>query len=205
MNRRRNSFGLRWNIFKHCFEIVTWSRLWSTVSKCGTHLADSFFIPNWSCKIEITAMWSLCLNKLALSLRSVKTISTLLMISGMPQLKFRTRCITCVRSRLNSFTQLYTVANADANMLRTLSNSALISFGVQPLCRYLITKLVFFHFAKNTKVVRFNRVYRNEIREMNSAQNLSNQLRDITCQKVMWHDSANAFLQIFYELIDLSS
>ena len=26
---------------------------------------------------------------------------------------------------------------------------------------------------------------------MNSAQNLSNQLRDATCQKVMWHDTAS--------------
>jgi len=45
---------LRWNISKHCFEIGTRSHLWSTVSKRGTHLVDSFFIPNCSCKIEIT-------------------------------------------------------------------------------------------------------------------------------------------------------
>jgi len=53
MNWRRNSSELHWNISKHCFEI-TRSCLWSTVSKCGTHLADRFFIPNCSCKIEIT-------------------------------------------------------------------------------------------------------------------------------------------------------
>ena len=48
MNWRRNSFALHWNISKHCFEIVTRSHLGSTVSKCGTHLADSFFVANRS-------------------------------------------------------------------------------------------------------------------------------------------------------------
>ena len=66
MNRCRNSFGLRWNIFKYCFEIVTRSQL-STVSKRDTHLADSFFIPNCSCKIEVTVPYDMSssFNKLA--------------------------------------------------------------------------------------------------------------------------------------------
>jgi len=105
-----------------------------------------------------------------------------------------------VWQRLNSFTQLYTVANADADVLWTLSNSALISFGVKPfICRCYFdhcTKLVFFHFTKNTKVVRFNRLQKWTRDEFRSKFD-SNQLRDVTCQKLMWHDTASALWQIF--------
>ena len=58
----------------------------STVSKRGTHLADSFFIPNCSCKIEITVpcdMPVVSTSSRTFICRSVKTISwTLSMISG---------------------------------------------------------------------------------------------------------------------------
>jgi len=54
------------------------------------------------------------------------------MISGVVEIGHRERGASHVdvRSCLNSFTQLYTVANAGANVL-TLSNSILISFGVK--------------------------------------------------------------------------
>ena len=113
MNRCRNSSGLRWNISKHCFEIITRSRLWSTVSKRGTH-PDSFFIPNCSCKNwNHCAMWYVCgLNKRSCTFtcRSVKTISwTLSMISGVAasiERPERGASYVDVRPRLNLFTQL---------------------------------------------------------------------------------------------------
>jgi len=69
-----------------------------------------------------------------------------------------------IRPRLNSFTQLYTVANAGADVLRTLSNSALISFGVKPfIYRCLITARNSF-FSSLQKIQRLFAliVYRNE-------------------------------------------
>ena len=39
---------------KHCSEIFMRVRFWSAVSKCGIHLAQSFFISNSSCKIHPT-------------------------------------------------------------------------------------------------------------------------------------------------------
>ena len=77
--------------------------------------------------------------------------------------------------RLNSFTQLYTVANTGADVLWTLSNSVLISFGVKPfICTCLITtrNSWLFSFCKNAKIVRFNRLQKWN-HAMNFAQNLT--------------------------------
>ena len=129
--------SLRWNISKHCFEIITRSRLWSTVSKRGTHLADSFFIPNCSCKNwNHCAMWYVCgLNKRSCTFtcRSVKTISWIFFIDDFWRSSLnwtsRTRCITCGCTTTFKFIHPITVVNAGADVLWTLSNSVLISFG----------------------------------------------------------------------------
>ena len=42
----------KWN--KHSFEVVTRLRLWSSVSNRGTHLADSFLMSKYSCKMWCT-------------------------------------------------------------------------------------------------------------------------------------------------------
>ena len=75
--------------------------------------------------------------------RSIKISWTLSMISGVAvsigRLE-RGASHVDVRSHLNSFIQLYTVANVGADVLWTLSNSTLISFGVKSFIhRYLIT------------------------------------------------------------------
>ena len=41
MNRRKNSFEFCVNIAKFCWEVVARIRFWSTLSKCGTHSAQS--------------------------------------------------------------------------------------------------------------------------------------------------------------------
>ena len=99
MNRRRNSSGLRWHI--HCFKIVTRSRLWSTVSKRGIHLANSFFISNCSCKIEITVpcVYTYGLNKLAHFHSSISQNNIVDFIDDFWRSSLnwtsRTKCITC--------------------------------------------------------------------------------------------------------------
>ena len=58
----QNYFKLRWNMPKHCSDATTRARLWSAVSKRGTHLADSFLMPKHSCKMchtHPTEMFSL--------------------------------------------------------------------------------------------------------------------------------------------------
>ena len=76
----------------------------------------------------------------------------------------RMRCITCGRPRLNSFIQLYTVANAGADVLWTLSNSALISFSIKPfICRCLISAWNSFFFILQKIQRFFALIYRNEI------------------------------------------
>lgn len=47
--RCRNSCGLRLNLFKHCFEVVSRLPLLAGVSKRGTHGVDSFRITKISC------------------------------------------------------------------------------------------------------------------------------------------------------------
>ena len=127
------------------------------MSKRGTYLADSFFILNCSCKIEITVPCDMCGFNKPRTCRSVKIISwTLSMIFGVtasigrPE---RDALHVDVRPHLNSFTQLYTVTNAGADVLWTLSNLALISFGIKSfICRCLITaRNSFFPFCKKYK------------------------------------------------------
>jgi len=67
-----------WITLKHCFEIVTRLRLRSTMSKRGTHLADSFFIFNCLCKIEFTVPCDMLVVSTSLRTfirQSIKTIS----------------------------------------------------------------------------------------------------------------------------------
>ena len=158
MNRRRNHLDYV-EIPPNIILKLSRSHLWSTVSKRGTHLADSFFIPNCSCKIEITVPCDMpvaSISSRTFTRRSVKTISWILsMISGVAASighSERDASHVDVRPRLNSFTQLYTTANANTDVLWTLSNSALISFGVKPfICRCLITATRFFPFCKKYK------------------------------------------------------
>jgi len=169
---RRNSSGLRWNISKHCFEIVARSRLWSTVSKGDTHLADrlfhtQLFVQNWNhCDMPMISTSSHTFTR-----RSVKTISwTLSMISGEADSIGRPEWGTShvdVRPRLNLFTQLYSRKCwcRCAMNLWTLSNSALISFGVKLFtCRCLITSRNSFFsiLQKNKDSMDALIVYRNE-------------------------------------------
>ena len=54
INRRRDSLRMRRESAKPDIESVTRLRLFATVNKYGTHLADSFYIHNFSWKIVIT-------------------------------------------------------------------------------------------------------------------------------------------------------
>jgi hypothetical protein len=81
--RRRNSFGLRLNSSKHCFQVVIGFRSLSTVSKRGTYLADSFVIPKYSCTIFCTGsdeMPTISTISLIFIRRSANTISWILWI-----------------------------------------------------------------------------------------------------------------------------
>jgi len=76
------------------------SHLWSTVNKRGTYLADSFFISNCSCKIEITVPCDIPVTSTSSRIftrRSVKTISWIIDDFWHSNLNWtsRTRCMTC--------------------------------------------------------------------------------------------------------------
>ena len=84
--RRRNSLELRLTSAEPDIGLVIWLRLFSTVSKRGTYLEDSFFIDYCPCKNEITVP---CDIPMATTIsctficRSFKIISrTFSMISG---------------------------------------------------------------------------------------------------------------------------
>ena len=167
MSQRRNSSGLRWNISKHYFEIVTRSRLWSTVSKRGTHL-DSFFIPNYSYKIKITMLCDMPVASTS-SRTFISQNNIVDFIDDFWRSSFNwtswTRCIICGCTTTFKFTQLYTVTNAGTDVLWTLSNSALICFGVKPfIYRYLITtRNSFFSILQKIQRLFALIVYRNKI------------------------------------------
>ena len=97
MNRRRNSSGLRWNISKHCFEIVMVTLM--IHSEQTRHLADNFFIPNYSCNWNHCTMWYTCsLNKLAhfhSSIRQNNIVDFIDDSAVAASIGSRTRCITC--------------------------------------------------------------------------------------------------------------
>ena len=156
------------------------------------------FLPNCSCKIEITVPCDMPVASTSSRIfirQLVKTISWILStISGVaisigcPK---RSASHVDVRPRLNSFTQLYTVANAVHYPTRLWFLSALNLSYV-----WLLHETRFF--AKNTKFVRFN-----HLQKWNHAMNskfYSNQLRDATCQKVMWRDECllTDFLRIYW-------
>ena len=113
-------------------------------SKRGTHLADSFFIPNCLCKIElcyVICLWPQQARALSLVDQSKQHRGLyqwfLAASIGRPE---RGASNVDIWPCLNLFTQLYTVANAGADVLWTLSNSALISFDIKLfICRRLIT------------------------------------------------------------------
>jgi len=81
------------------------------VSKRGTYLADSFFIPNCSCKIEITVPYDMPVATSVLSFvdQSKQYRGSLSIIFGVAASIGRSEqdaLYVDVRSRLNSFTQL---------------------------------------------------------------------------------------------------
>jgi len=161
MNQRRNSSGLRWN------QTLFWNRhtvadpQWAN----ATSILPITFSYNCSCKIEITVpcvIWPQQVRALSFVNQSKQYrfdfIDDFCVAASIGRPEQGASHVD-VRPHLNSFIQLYT-ANVSADVLWTLSNSTLISFGVKPfICTYfhmLVTTFVFFHFAKNTKVVRFN-------------------------------------------------
>ena len=76
--RRRNSFGLRLNMSKQCSEVVMRFRFCFTERKRGTHLADSFLMPNFSCGIfcmHSVEMSTMSAMSLIFYRRSANTIS----------------------------------------------------------------------------------------------------------------------------------
>ena len=115
-NRRKNSSLLRLNNAKHSIEVVTRLRLWSIVSKRGTHLADSFFIPKWSFKIETTDPCDMPMAytiSRTFNLRSANTILRIFSIvsgiatsTGRPE---RSASIVLVRPQRNSVNHFFTI------------------------------------------------------------------------------------------------
>src|SRR5436190_22033977 len=137
--RRRNSFGLRLNMSKQCFEVVMRFRLCSNVSKRGTHLADSFLMPNVSCRtfcMRSVEIYTMLVISLIFTRRSANTISWILLtISsvvtsiGRPG-RFSSKMD--VRPRLNSLNQNLMVVIEGASSLYTACNFILISSHVFP-------------------------------------------------------------------------
>ena len=168
MNWRRNSSGLRWNIFQL---VLKSSHGHAPQWANGTYLADrlfhtQLFVQNWNhCDMPMISTSSHTFTR-----RSVKTISwTLSMISGEADSIGRPERGTShvdVRPRLNLFTQLYSRKRwcRCAMNLWTLSNSALISFGVKLFtCRCLITsRNSFFSILQKNKDSMDALIYRNE-------------------------------------------
>jgi len=152
MNRRRNSSGLCWNISKHYFKI-TWSRLWSTMSKscvAPAILPIAFSYPIVRAKLKslchVICLWP----QQARALSLIKTISwTLSMISDVTaSIGHPEGCITCGCMTTFKFIHPIVYSRWCRCAMKSLSNS-LISFGlnlwyVDVWCM----KLVFFHFAK---------------------------------------------------------
>jgi len=164
MNWRRNSSGLRWNIFQL---VLKSSRGHAPQWANGTHLADNFFILNCSCKIEITVicLWSqqACALPLVDHSNQYREFYRWFLVAsiGRPE---RGALHVDIRLHLNSFTQLYTVpANASADVLWTLSNSA-FSFGVKLfICICWITAWnSFFSILQKIQRLFALIVYRNE-------------------------------------------
>jgi len=147
-----------WIMLKH-LQTLFWNHhtiaLIVTMSKRGTHLADSFFIPNCSCKIGTPVSCDMpmaSISSLTFTLRSVKTISwTLSMMSDVAiSIERPERGASHVEIHSPNCIQLQTLVQ----MLWT-SNSALISVGVKPfICRsyvWLLHKTHFFPFCKKYK------------------------------------------------------
>ena len=175
MNRCTNSSGLRWNISlfwnRHTVALMIHSEQ-TRYPSCR----HSFFISNCLCKIEITVWYACGLNKVFAQFHSSISQNNIADFIVNFSWFFGIAEIGCpervdVRPRLSSFTQLYTVANADADVLWTLSNSALISFDIWFLS-YVDVWSLHKVFAKNTKVVRFNCLQKWN-HAMNSVQNLT--------------------------------
>jgi len=179
------------SISKHCFEIVIRSRLWSTVSKRSTHLADSFFILNCSCKIEITVPCDMpvkCLNKLvhfhsSISQNNIVDFINDFWAASIGYLE-RGASHVDVQPRLNSFSQLYTSQTLvqicyEHYPLRFWFLSALnLSY------RCLITaRNSFFSILHILQRLFALIIYRNETTQWIPFKIW--QLRDATCQKVI--------------------
>jgi len=152
-------------LFWNCHTVALMVQ-WGSVSKRGTHLADSFFPIVY--KIEITVPCDtpvVSTSSRTFTRQSVKTISDFIDDFWRSNLNWtsRTRCITygCTTTFKFIHSIVYNcIANTGADVLWTLFNSVLISFGVKPFIG--VWSRNSFFFAKNTKVVRLI-VYRNKI------------------------------------------
>jgi len=86
INRCRKSVLFLLKRSKHCSKIFTRVRFWSAVSKRGTHLAQSFFISNSSCKIYPTRSFEMPIiseiSRIFIRRLSSTISCTCLMISG---------------------------------------------------------------------------------------------------------------------------
>jgi len=135
------------------------SHLWSIVNKRGTYLADSFFISNCSCKIEITVPCDIPVTSTSSRIftRSVKTISWIIDDFWHSNLNWtsRTRCITCGCT----FKFIYPIIYRKRCCRCAMNIPTLISFGIKPfICKCLITARNLFFFILQKKIVRFNRL-----------------------------------------------
>ena len=178
MNRRRNSFGLRWNISKHCFEIVIRSRFYDPQCKRDTHLADSFFncfMQNWNhCAMWYAYIWPQQARALSLVDQSKQyrgfwiddKIHNFCRLSSLNWTS-RTRYITCRCTTRFKF--IHPTVYSHKRWCRCAMNIiqlALISFGVKLfICRCLITaRNSFFSILQKIQRLFVLIVYRNKMR-----------------------------------------
>ena len=105
------TFGLRFNLFKQCSEVVMRFRFCFTASKRGTHLAVSFLMPNFSCRIfcmRSVEMSTMSANSLIFTRRSAHGSWIFLIISAVVTSVGRLGFSSSkahVQTRLNSLNQ----------------------------------------------------------------------------------------------------
>lgn len=127
-------FGLHLNHAKHSFEIATSLRVLSIGSKCGTHLADSFFIPKCSPKIDITESCDMPVastTSRTFNLLSANTTSWIFSIVSGAVTFFgrleRSASFVHVRPVRNSVSHFFTVQMDGAESPQYLLSSPLVS------------------------------------------------------------------------------
>ena len=98
--------------------------LWSTVRKCGTHLADSFLVPKHSCKMyhtRPTEMFTLSLISRIFNQRSLSTMSWILSTISWEVTSFgwpgHSASLVIIRTQRNSVNHLWTMPCDGADSL----------------------------------------------------------------------------------------